>query len=50
MKPKSLRVEFEQAVAYGIGFAAGKHNLPFTKKQIKEISKKYTNKLSYFKK
>ena len=37
--------EVQKAVAYGIGYVCGKHNLNLTKKEVKEISKEYAKKI-----
>ncbi len=35
----------EKAVAYGIGYVCGKHNLEISKKEVRNVSKKYSKKL-----
>lgn len=34
--------EIQAAVAYGIGYACGKHDLKMTKKEVNDVSKKYS--------
>lgn len=36
-----MKKEIEKAIAYGMGFVAGKHNLKLTKAEIKRTLKSY---------
>ena len=38
--------EIRKAVAYGMGFICGRHNLELTKTEVKKIAREYVNRIT----